>query len=286
MPFEQIRYEKEKGIGLITLNRPDKLNAFTALMGQELIQALDQAEKDDEVRVLIFTGAGRGFCAGADLSAGGGSAFNYRKEAIDEFRDGGGVLNLRIFEMKKPVIAAINGPAVGIGATMTLPMDIRLAADTAKMGFVFTRRAIAPDGCCTWFLPRVVGIGQAAEWLISGRVFSTQEGLQAGLLHRVLPAEDLLPAAMEKAREIIENTSSISVALTKQLVWRMLGAEHPMEAHRIESKAVFFMGRSEDCREGVNAFLEKRKPNFPMKLSRDLPDFYPWWPEFPFKKEG
>ena len=177
-------------------------------------------------------------------------------------------MNLRIFEMKKPVIAAINGPAVGIGATMTLPMDIRLAADTARMGFVFTRRAIAPDGCCTWFLPRVVGIGQAAEWLISGRVFSAQEALQTGLVHRVLPADDLLPAALEKAREIVENTSSISVALTKQLVWRMLGAEHPMEAHRVESKAVHFMGRSEDCREGVNAFLEKRKPNFPMKLSQ------------------
>ena len=241
MPFEQIRYEKEKGIGLITLNRPDKLNAFTGLMGRELIQALDQAEEDDEVRVLIFTGAGRGFCAGADLSAGGGSAFSYRAETIDEFRDGGGILNLRIFEMKKPVIAAINGPAVGVGATMTLPMDIRLAADTAKMGFVFTRRAIAPDGCCTWFLPRVVGIGQAAEWLISGRVFSAQEALQTGLVHRLLPADDLLPAAMEKAREIVENTSSISVALTKQLVWRMLGAEHPMEAHRVESKAVYFM---------------------------------------------
>jgi enoyl-CoA hydratase/carnithine racemase len=286
MPFEQIRYEKENGIGLITLNRPEKLNAFTSQMGRELIQALDQAEEDDKVRVLIFTGAGRGFCAGADLSAGGGSAFSRGTEAIDEFRDGGGVLNLRIFEMKKPMIAAINGPAVGIGATMTLPMDIRLASDLSKMGFVFTRRAIAPDGCCTWFLPRVVGIGQAAEWLISGRVFSAQEALQTGLVHRVLPADDLLPAAMEKAREIVENTSSISVALTKQMVWRMLGAEHPMEAHRIESKAVHFMARSEDCREGVNAFLEKRKPNFPMKLSQNMPDFYPWWPEFPFKKNG
>jgi enoyl-CoA hydratase/carnithine racemase len=284
MPFEQIRYEKEKGIGLITLNRPDQLNAFTSLMGQELVQALDQADEDDEIRVLIFTGAGRGFCAGADLSAGGGSAFNYKAEIIDEFRDGGGILNLRIFEMKKPVIAAINGPAVGIGATMTLPMDIRLASDTARMGFVFTRRAIAPDGCCTWFLPRVVGIGQAAEWLISGRVFSAEEALQTGLVHRLLPADDLLPAAMEKAREIVENTSSISVALTKQLVWRMLGAEHPIDAHRVESKAVYFMSSSDDCREGVSAFLEKRKPNFPMKLSQDLPDFYPWWPEYPFKK--
>ena len=286
MPFELIKYEKEKGIGLITLNRPDKLNAFTSLMGQELIQVLDQADEDDEVRVLVFTGAGKGFCAGADLSPGGGSAFSYKAEPRDEFRDGGGVLNLRIFEMKKPVIAAINGPAVGIGATMTLPMDIRLASESARMGFVFTRRAIAPDGCCTWFLPRVVGIGQAAEWLISGRVFSAQEALQSGLVHRLLPADDLLPAAMEKAREIVENTSSISVALTKQMVWRMLGADHPMEAHRVESKAVYFMSSSDDCREGVNAFLEKRKPDFPMKLSRDLPDFYPWWPEVPFKKIG
>ena len=285
MAFEQIQYKKENGIGIIVLNRPDKLNAFTALMGQELMQVLDEADKDDEIRVLIFTGAGRGYCAGADLSAGGGSAFNYDRGSIDEHRDGGGILNLRIFEMKKPVIAAINGPAVGVGATMTLPMDIRLASEKAKMGFVFTRRAIAPDGCCTWFLPRIVGIGQAADWLISGRVFPAQEALQAGLVSQVLPADRLMPTAMEKAREIVENTSSISVALTKQMVWRMLGAEHPMEAHRIESKAVYFMGGSEDCREGVNAFLEKRKPNFPMKLSRDLPDFYPWWEEVPFKKK-
>lgn len=285
MPFEQIRYEKENGIGLIVLNRPEKLNAFTPLMGREIFQALDQADEDDQVRVVIFTGAGRSFCAGADLSAGGGSAFSPGEETIDDFRDRGGLLNLRIFEMKKPVIAAINGPAVGVGATMTLPMDIRLASDTAKMGFVFTRRAIAPDGCCTWFLPRIVGIGRAAEWLITGRIIPAQEAGQAGLVHQVLPADDLLPAAMEKAREIVENTSSMSVALTKQMVWRMLGAEHPMDAHRVESKAVYFMGRSEDCREGVNAFLEKRKPDFPMKLSRDLPDFYPWWTEFPFKKK-
>jgi len=249
------------------------------------MQVLDEADKDDEVRVLIFTGAGRGYCAGAELSDGGGSAFNYDRGSIDEHRDGGGILNLRIFEMKKPVIAAINGPAVGVGATMTLPMDIRLASEEAKMGFVFTRRAIAPDGCCTWFLPRIVGIGQAADWLLSGRVFPAQEALEAGLVSQVLPADRLMPTAMEKAREIVENTSSISVALTKQMVWKMLGAEHPMEAHRIESKAVYFMGGSEDCREGVNAFLEKRKPNFPMKLSRDLPDFYPWWEEVPFKRK-
>jgi enoyl-CoA hydratase/carnithine racemase len=279
MAFEHIRYEKQKGIGIIILNRPDKLNAFTPLMGRELFQILDQADEDDEVRVLIFTGAGRGFCAGADLSAGGGSAFNPGEETMENFRDKGGLLNLRIFEMKKPVIAAINGPAVGVGATMTLPMDIRLASETAKMGFVFTRRAIAPDGCCTWFLPRIVGIGQAAEWLITGRVFTAQEALQKGLVHQMLPAGDLMPAALEKAREIVENTSSISVALTKQMVWRMLGAEHPMEAHRVESKAVYFMGRSADCKEGVNAFLEKRSPAFPMKLSRDLPAFYPWWRE-------
>lgn len=284
MPFEQIRYEKEKGIGLITLNRPDKLNAFTSLMMGEIIQTLDQADADDEIRVLVFTGAGRAYCAGADLNPEGGTAFSYKAEPIDDFRDGGGVMNLRIFQMKKPVIAAINGPAVGVGATMTLPMDIRLASGSAKMGFVFTRRAIAPDGCCTWFLPRVVGIGQAAEWLISGRVFSAQEALETGLVHRLLPEDELLPAAMEKAREIVENTSSISVALTKQMVWRMLGAEHPMEAHRLESKAVYFMSSSDDCREGVNAFLEKRKPVFPMKLSRDLPDFSRWFPEFPFKK--
>ncbi|MFC1532180.1 crotonase/enoyl-CoA hydratase family protein [Thermodesulfobacteriota bacterium] len=285
MPFEQIKYEKENGIGIIILNRPDKLNAITPLMVGELMQVLDQADEDDEVRVLIFTGAGRGYCAGAELRAGGESVFDKSTVAEDEYRDSGGMLNLRTFEMKKPVIAAINGPAVGLGATMTLPMDIRLASENAKMGFVFSRRAISPEGCCTWFLPRIVGIGQAAEWLISGRIFSSQEALQAGLVHQVLAADDLMPAAMEKAREIVENTSSISVALAKQLVWRMLGEEHPMDAHRIESKAVHFMGQSEDCKEGVNAFLEKRKPDFPMKLSRDLPKFYPWWPEFPFKKK-
>jgi enoyl-CoA hydratase/carnithine racemase len=284
MPLEHIRFEKEKGIGIIVLNRPDKLNAFTPLMGQELVQVLDLADEDDEIRVLIVTGAGRGFCAGADLSAGGGSAFSPGTGTIDEFRDRGGLLNLRIFEMKKPVIAAINGPAVGVGATMTLPMDIRLASETAKMGFVFTRRAIAPDGCCTWFLPRIVGIGRAAEWLITGRVFSAQEALESGLVHQVLPPGDLMPAALEKAHEIVQNTSAISVALTKQMVWRMLGADHPLEAHRVESKAVYFMGRSADCKEGVNAFLEKRSPAFPMKPSRDLPDFYPWWDEVPFKK--
>jgi enoyl-CoA hydratase/carnithine racemase len=284
MPLEHIRFEKEKGIGIIVLNRPDKLNAFTPLMGQELVQVLDLADEDDEIRVLIVTGAGRGFCAGADLSAGGRSAFSPGTGTIDEFRDRGGLLNLRIFEMKKPVIAAINGPAVGVGATMTLPMDIRLASETAKMGFVFTRRAIAPDGCCTWFLPRIVGIGRAAEWLITGRVFSAQEALESGLVHQVLPPGDLMPAALEKAHEIVQNTSAISVALTKQMVWRMLGADHPLEAHRVESKAVYFMGRSADCKEGVNAFLEKRSPAFPMKPSRDLPDFYPWWDEVPFKK--
>ena len=285
MAFEQILYKKENGIALITLNRPDKLNAFTPLMGQELMQAMDQAEEDDEIRVLIFTGAGRAFCAGADLSAGGGAAFSASRERMEGFRDGGGVLNLRIFEMKKPVIAAINGPAVGVGATMTLPMDIRLASESAKMGFVFTRRAIAPDGCCTWFLPRIVGIGTAVEWLISGRVFYAREALESGLVHQLLPAADLMPAALEKAREIVENTSAISVALTKQMVWRMVGADHPMEAHRIESKAVHFMGRSADCKEGVNAFLEKRKPDFPMKLSKDMPDFFPWWLEVPFKEK-
>jgi enoyl-CoA hydratase/carnithine racemase len=284
MPFEHIKYEKEDEVGIVLLNRPDKLNAFTPLMRQELIQVLDEADEDDQVRVLIFTGAGRGFCAGADLSAGGGSAFNPGEESIEDFRDKGGLLNLRLFEMKKPIIAAINGPAVGVGATMTLPMDIRLASETAKMGFVFTRRAIAPDGCCTWFLPRIVGIGQAVEWMITGRIFSAREGQEKGLIHQVLPGEDLLPAALEKAHEIARTTSSISVALTRQMIWRMLGVDHPMEAHRIESKAVYFMGRSADCKEGVNAFLEKRNPAFPMKLSRDLPGFYPWWDEVPFKK--
>ena len=284
MDFEQITYEVADRILTITLNRPDKLNAFTPLMRQELIGAFDLADEDDDVRAIIVTGAGRGFCAGADLSSGGDTFEREQDtEAIEKHRDSGGLLTLRIFESKKPVIAAVNGPAVGIGATMTLPMDIRIASDKARMGFVFTRRGIVPEACSSWFLPRIVGIGQALEWVMSGRVFSAQEAFEGGLIGRVVEPDELIPTAREIAREIADNTSAVSIALSRQLLWRMLGADHPMEAHRIDSKCIFSMAKAADSYEGVMSFLEKRPANFTMKPSSEMPDFYPWWEERPFK---
>jgi enoyl-CoA hydratase/carnithine racemase len=276
MAFEQIITETSEGILTITLNRPERLNAWTAQMGQELRAAFDDADADDGVRAIIITGAGRGFCAGADLS-GGGDTFDYRKRDVAGAagRDNGGEFTLRIFESKKPVIAAINGPAVGVGATMTLPMDVRLAADDARIGFVFARRGIIPEACSSWFLPRVVGISRAMEWVSTGRVFSAQEGLEAGLLRALYPKEELLGAARELALEIAENTAPVSVALARQLMWRMLGAEHPMIAHRADSRGMVARGQSADAVEGVTAFLEKRPARFPDRVSDGLPDVMP-----------
>jgi enoyl-CoA hydratase/carnithine racemase len=284
MDFREIRYEIADRILTITLDRPERLNAFTERMGGELIAALERADGDDDVRAIIVTGAGRGFCAGADLSGGGG-AFDYSgtPQPIDEHRDGGGLVSLRLFESRKPLIAAINGPAVGVGATMTLPMDIRIASTAARFGFVFARRGIVPEACSSWFLPRVVGISQALEWTYSGRVFSAEEALVGRLVSRVVPPEELLPAARALAREIADHTSAVSIALTRALLWRMLGADHPMEAHRIDSRCVHWTGRHADAREGVTAFLEKRPPRFTLSPTRDMPDFYPWWPERPFR---
>ena len=283
MNYDELQYQVADGVLTITLHRPDKLNAFTPTMCRELIDAFDQADRDDEVRAVIVTGAGRGFCAGADLSSGGGTFDNARRETIDDHRDGGGLVTLRIYESIKPVIAAINGPAVGVGITMTLPMDIRIASSSARIGFVFARRGIVPEACSSWFLPRLVGISQAAEWVYTGRVFSAEEALQARLISRVVKPDDLLPTAQAIAREIADNTSAMSVALSRQLLWRMLGADHPMEAHKLDSKCVYFMGRSEDAREGVTSFLEKRPPRFAMKPSTAMPGFYPWWPPRSFK---
>jgi enoyl-CoA hydratase/carnithine racemase len=253
-------------------------------MREEFIHALDQADADDDIRVIVITGAGRGFCAGFDLSIGGDAFDKDDGEArIEEHRDSGGLLTLRLFECKKPVIAAINGPAVGIGATMTLPMDIRIASENAKMGFVFTRRGIVPEACSSWFLPRLVGIGQALEWVMSGRVFPAQEALEGGLVSRVVAPDALLTTAYEIAREIADNTSAVSVALARHLLWRMLGADHPMEAHKLDSKCIFYMGHAPDSYEGVMSFLEKRPAEFTMKPSSDMPDFFPWWEERPFK---
>src|SRR5580704_7690700 len=281
----QITTELAEGILTITLNRPDRLNAWTGQMGGELMAAFDRSDADDEVRVVIVTGAGRGFCAGADL-AGGGETFDYkaRVSANPDLapRDNGGQFTLRVFQSKKPVIAAINGPAVGVGATMTLAMDIRLAADDARMGFVFARRGIIPEACSSWFLPRVVGISRAMEWVATGRVFSAQEGLETGLLRSLHPKDELLDAARTLAREIAENTAPVSVALARRLMWRMLGAEHPMLAHRADSRGMVARGQSADAAEGITAFLEKCPARFPDRVSDGLPDVMPGWsaPEF------
>ena len=284
MNFEHINYSASNGIATITLNRPDKLNAFTALMRDELIEAFDHIDRDDDVRAVIMTGAGRAFCAGADLSAGA-KTFDYEaraQETPDDHRDSGGMVTLRMFECLKPIIGAINGPAVGIGATMTLPMDIRLASSDARFGFVFARRGIVPEAASSWFLPRAVGISQALEWVYSGRVFPADEALAGRLVKAVLAPADLIPAATAIAREIADNTSAVSIALTRQMMWRMLGADHPMEAHKIDSQAIYHTGAGADAREGVTSFLEKRPAKFTLKPSSDMPPFYPWWPERTF----
>jgi enoyl-CoA hydratase/carnithine racemase len=298
MSYETITYEVAESILTITLNRPDKLNAFTATMMNELIDAFGRADADDAVRAVIVTGAGRAFCAGADLSAGG-STFDRAARpdrpqvpvgadgepdlSHDLARDGGGRVTLRIFSCLKPVIAAINGPAVGIGATMLLPMDVRLASEEARIGFVFVRRGITPEACSTWFLPRIVGISQALEWMLSGRVFPAREAFAGGLVSAVYPAAELIPAARRLAREFIDDTAPVSVALVRQMMWRMLGADHPMEAHKVDSRAIFARGRSADVKEGVTAFLEKRMPRFADKVSTDMPAFVPWWDERPYQ---
>jgi len=278
MDCEQIIAESADGVLTITLNRPDRLNAWTAQMGREMRAALDRADADDDVRAVIVTGAGRGFCAGADLQSGG-DTFDARKRdsVAGDHRDNGGELTLRIFESTKPVIAAINGPAVGVGATMTLPMDVRLAADDARIGFVFARRGIIPEACSSWFLPRVVGISRAMEWVATGRVFSAQEALEGGLVRSLHPKDRLLDAARALALEIAENTAPVSVALARQLMWRMLGAEHPMLAHRADSRGMVARGQSADAVEGITAFLEKRPARFPDRVSDGLPDVMPGW---------
>lgn len=285
MDYSTILYDLEDNVLLITLNRPEILNAFNRDMMAEMIDALNKADADDNVRAIIVTGAGRGFCAGADLSAGGNT---FNAEARDDrenglHRDGGGRVTLRIFECKKPIIAAINGAAVGIGATMTLPMDIRLCSTKAKFGFVFARRGIVPEACSSYFLPRVVGISQALEWCYSGRVFPGGEALAGGLVRSIHEPDDLLAAAKVIAREIADNTSAVSVTLIRQMLWKMLGADHPMEAHKIDSRGIYFAGKAADAKEGVESFLEKRTAKFPLKVSEDMPEFYPWWEERKFK---
>ncbi len=293
MPFEHIAVAIDESIFTITLNRPERMNAFTPQMMRELCAAFDLADADDAVRAVIVTGAGKAFCAGADL-AKGGATFDYannprgtdgttpiREDGSidwdhDGVRDSGGRLTLRIFACKKPVIGAINGAAVGIGATMQLPMDFRLASDAARFGFVFVRRGIVPEAASSWFLPRLVGIGVALDWCYSGRVFGAQEALTGGLVRSVHAPDDLLPAARALARELTAQSAPVSIALTRALMWRMMAAAHPMDAHRIDSRLIWARGGSADAREGVAAFLEKRPVTFSDTVTHDLPHFAPW----------
>jgi enoyl-CoA hydratase/carnithine racemase len=276
MDYEQIRYDVADGVLTITLHRPDNLNAFTATMAQELIHAFDSADADDDVRAVVVTGAGRAFCAGADLSAGGATFdVTVRGGTLEEApRDGGGRVSLRIYEMRKPVIAAINGAAVGVGVTMTLPMDVRLASDNAKFGFVFARRGITPEAASSWFLPRLVGPAQAAEWFYTGRVFPAAEALAGGLVRSLHPVDELLSTAYAIAREIADNSAPVSVALSRQLLWRMLAAPTPYAAHTADSRAIHVRGQSADVREGIESFMEKRPPRFAETVSSDLPDIF------------
>jgi enoyl-CoA hydratase/carnithine racemase len=300
MTYETIRWDLDGGILTLTLDRPDRLNAFTPRMMHELLDALDRADREDGVRVVVITGAGRAFCAGADLS-GGAAVFDFDtrpdKAALgspvradgtidyghEAVRDNGGRVSLRIFRSLKPVIGAINGAAVGIGMTMTLPMDIRLAAQGARFGMPFTRRGIVLEGGSSWFLPRIIGISRAMEWASTGRLFSATEAHEAGLVRSVHSADDLLPAAYALAREMAGGTAPVSVALTRQMLWRGMTMAEPMEAHRVESRGIYVRGRSADGREGVTAFVEKREPAFVDTVSADMPDYFPWWTERPYE---
>ena len=284
MAYTQIALDVADGVATLTLDRPEALNAFTGTMMNEMISAFDEIDARDEIRAVIVTGRGRAFCAGADLSGGGATFARGGSDVVASGvpRDGGGLLTLRIFECKKPVIAAINGHAVGVGITMTLAMDIRLVAEGTKIGFVFARRGIVPEACSSWFLPRIVGVSTAAEWCFTGRLITPEEALAGRLVRSVHPVEDLLPAATALAREIADNAAPVSVALTRQMLWRMLGEDHPMAAHRVDSRAIMERGRSADAAEGVSSFLEKRAANFTLGVSNDLPDIFPNWvePEF------
>ena len=291
--FSEIAYEVADNVATITLDRPEKLNAFTGTMMMELLRAFDLVDADDDVRVVVMTGRGRGFCAGADLSSGG-DTFDSDQSKDDarrlgltgsqgQHRDGGGLVTLRMFRCLKPIIGAINGPAVGIGVTMTLPMDIRLASESARFGFVFARRGIVPEAASGWFLPRLVGISQAMEWCATGRVFEAAEALEGGLVRSLHAPDELLPAAYALAHEIADNTSPVSIALTRQMMWRGLGADDPMEAHKVDSPAIAARGASADAMEGVMSFLEKRPADFPLKVSTDMPDLFPWWEERGFE---
>lgn len=283
--FETLRTETKENSLIIYLSREERMNAFTLTMQQELVAALDEAENMDEIKSIIFTGDGKAYCAGADLSSGGDTFDNRkgREKTNNVVRDSGGLLTLRLFKSKKPLIAAVNGAAVGIGATMLLPMDFRICSEEARFGFVFARRGIVPEAASSWFLPRLVGITKALELCYSGKIISAKEAEDINLVSEVLPREQLIDRALAVANEFTAESSQISIALTRQMMWRMLGADDPMEAHKIDSRGVFELGQSGEAIEGVKSFLEKRPPSFPGKVSKDMPSFYPWWDEKEFE---
>jgi enoyl-CoA hydratase/carnithine racemase len=289
MSYEQIIVEKADGIATITLNRPEKMNAYTRHMQSEIVAAMDDIDADDDIRAVIFTGSGeRAFCAGADLTPEGGGQIFSSGEQVEDLsdplvRDGGGMLTLRLFQSPKPLISACNGVAVGVGATMQLAMDIRLASDNARYGFVFARRGIVPEACSSWFLPKIVGIAQALEWCFTGRVFDADEAKDGGLVRSIHSQADLMAEAHKLAREIADNTSALSVAMTRAMMWRLSNTEHPMMAHRVDSRSIYTLSRGVDAKEGIASFLEKREPSYPGKVSEDMPDFYPWWDEPEYK---
>ncbi|CAM3305841.1 crotonase/enoyl-CoA hydratase family protein [Nocardioides dubius] len=285
-------YSVDDRIATITLNRPERLNAFTDEMEAELIELFDRIDADDDVRVVIITGAGRGFCAGMDVSDAGdafvawrtsstaptGTQFDVAGDDLPRRRDGGGRVVLRMFECRKPIIAAINGAAVGVGATMILAADLRLASTNAKFGYVFNQRGVIPESCSSWFLPRLVGMQTALEWVFTGRIFDATAAFSSGLLRSVHPADELIGAATELAREIAENTSPVSTALARQLLWRMQGAEHPMVAHHAESLGINLRGVSADGQEGFASFVERRPARFADSVAHGLPDLFAGFP--------
>ena len=281
MDFKNILLEQRENIAVLFLNRPNKLNAFTFSMMEEIINALDSLEADDSVHAVIITGKGRAFCAGADLSSGQ-DTFNpsfddFAVQESDFRRDSGGILTLRMYKFLKPIVVACNGPAVGIGASMQLAADIRLASDQARFGFVFNNRGIVPDACSSWFLPKIVGISRALELTYSGRIIDAQEALQLNLVSSIHDSEKLLSNALDITKKMVQNSAPVSISLTRQMLWRSLESSGPYDAHVIESKAIDSRGASEDAKEGVSSFLEKRPAEFKNKVSSDMPEFFPWW---------
>lgn len=289
MDTDDIRYDVDDRVATITINRPDKMNTITSEMRDTLVQRFAQANEDPDVRAIVVTGAGRAFCAGADVS-GGSKTFDAEERGwaddIESFRDGGGLIALEIFASTKPVIGAINGVAAGLGATMLLPMDILLASEDARIGFVFAKRGIVPEACATWFLPKRVGLGRATEWCFTGRLVPALEAKDAGLVRSIHASEDLLADAYSLAREIADNTAPVAVGMIRQMLWRFAGSDHPMDAHRVDSKINYELGRSPDVAEGISAFLEKRSPAFPGVLPEDAPGSFPWWTDPPFRQAG